>query len=326
MSFLRRRAPAFTLIELLVVIAIIALLMALLLPALQRVRSAADSAKCTNNLSQLALACHNFHNDYGHFPPGINSNFGYNTISGQGYSSLVFLLPYLEGRPLFEQLAPDINGVGNGVYWLNDATYFAAAQTFVSTFVCPSDDPKKTEPPLVGVYIGNWAGAFTRPDGTPTGSIGLQTWYLPNGYGGEALGKTNYVGVGGYLGGYDSRRGPMYPVSKITLDQIYDGPSNVPLIGEVLGGVVLNTGTGRLQRDHFFAWAGMGWIPCAWGIANERIGGPRNYFQGPHLGGVFFAFCDRSVKKIKRTMPVSVFVIICGVADGSNTNVSAYID
>src|SRR5262249_3565347 len=119
---------AFTLIELLVVIAIIAVLIALLVPAVQKVREAANRAKCANNLKQLALACHNYHDNYQRFPPGglSNPNNGLTVtaingvaLSGKdkqyraGRGSWIWLCtPYLEMTALWQPI-----GWYTGVSW-----------------------------------------------------------------------------------------------------------------------------------------------------------------------------------------------------------------
>ncbi len=142
---LRSRRAAFTLIELLVVIAIIAILIGLLLPAVQKVREAAARSSCQNNLKQLGLALHNYHDVNLHLPPGYTATGvyvdGINDTS-PGWAWGAYILPYLEQGNLFAQ------------YNLTQPVQNSAAiQTLVKTYLCPSD---LTPPTAFTITDVNW--------------------------------------------------------------------------------------------------------------------------------------------------------------------------
>ena len=153
-----RTRPGFTLIELLVVIAIIAILIGLLLPAVQKVREAAARMSDSNNLKQLALACHNYESANGVLPANAPSPSGNNPDSF-GYSVHAFILPYIEQENLGRTFDPNSQPLfvpGGGMFGqLNPAVAFAAG-TVVKTFICPADnqDPICTTNTGGGNYAG----------------------------------------------------------------------------------------------------------------------------------------------------------------------------
>ncbi len=134
----------FTLIELLVVIAIIAVLIALLLPAVQMAREAARRTQCANNLKQIGLALHNYHQTHGYFPPeGSRAYRGWNRIVGVGgeqlWSLKVFLLPYLDRADVYNSANLDLRAFGEPLgNWGRDPNS-TLRRTRIETYLCPSD-------------------------------------------------------------------------------------------------------------------------------------------------------------------------------------------
>jgi len=180
-TIFRRRNGAFTLVELLVVIAIIGMLIALLLPAVQAAREAARRMNCTNNLKQISLTVHNYHDVRTALPPrlwgrGQNNNVpNYTNGSGAQINGMVFLLPYMEQQAIFDQFT-QITGSGNITLdgqdlggTLNNFDNFVAGSFMTATipsFGCPSDSgrTKGTTDTTRSSYrmsVGDMAGTYS---------------------------------------------------------------------------------------------------------------------------------------------------------------------
>jgi prepilin-type N-terminal cleavage/methylation domain-containing protein len=289
----------FTLIELLVVIAIIAILIGLLLPAVQKIREAANRMKCSNNLHQIVIAAHNYESTYGRLPVGLygdapNSPYspGASPTWNYGYfGALAVLLPFCEQDNLFRQLTlTDSDPRKPQTNWWNQGNNWAVAETQVKTFQCPSDN-MANRPPNMLLF-------FDIP--------GSQAWYFPD----KKWGTTNYIGVSGYLGncsGYTQYQGPMLSQDYYTVGTIPDGSSNTLLFGE---------STGMRNSNWSFAWMGYGVQATAWGPAKDGISGGWWQFSSNHPGVILFAFGDGSVKPVKTTANSSSWTWACGAQDG----------
>src|SRR5262245_45950852 len=138
---MRSRRPAFTLIELLVVIAIIAVLIALLLPAVQQAREAARRTQCKNNLKQIGLAYHNYHDTHNCLPPqgetnGFVDSASMNVTPKPVWGWSTYVLPFIDQAPLFNQLNPGPTSLTAAV---QSNTLYPLVQTMLPVYRCPSD-------------------------------------------------------------------------------------------------------------------------------------------------------------------------------------------
>lgn len=156
---MRVKRDGFTLVELLVVIAIIGILIALLLPAVQAAREAARRSQCTNNLKQLGLAMHNYHDVHKCFPAAVYKN-GQGDF-WRGYSSFVQILPFIEQQAVYDQ----VKSISNNFYvhWDPDTPLRDIRATSIAAFQCPSD----SKFPSAG---GGWANGPGCNYGVSTGS------------------------------------------------------------------------------------------------------------------------------------------------------------
>jgi prepilin-type N-terminal cleavage/methylation domain-containing protein/prepilin-type processing-associated H-X9-DG protein len=324
----RRPRPGFTLIELLVVIAIIAILIGLLLPAVQKVRDAAARMSCSNNLKQIGLACHNYHDAYNGMPPA----WLYEppapptrpTATAVGWGLL--LLPYLEQDPVYRGYNQDLN--------MFDTANQAMTLSQLKLFKCPAtpNGDRVVELPIPpGVLPGMPGGTFRGGPSDYSATTGIRNW-------------CNFMGTPCDPPDIGQRWGALQPWSttaaavaalgarRFTLITITDGTSNTILVSEVAGTPdVYNRNRQKISPlpgapapilavSYGAGWAnpynGENWLsgspvdgnnphtaagssgPCLINCSNYNGRGLYSF----HSGGVNAAMADGSVKFLRESM------------------------
>jgi prepilin-type N-terminal cleavage/methylation domain-containing protein/prepilin-type processing-associated H-X9-DG protein len=312
---------AFTLIELLVVIAIIAILIGLLLPAVQKVREAASRLRCQNNLKQLALGLHTYHDSFERLPGAVE-------LGGSRYTSLfVELLPTIEQNPLYQQwdfLTPQTNGTTG------------RAATLLKLYVCPSHPNPEVRFTLnsgqyaLTTYGGNggtWPfpparspvdGVFftTGPASQPTpGQRGVTFTSILDGTSNTLLLGERIVGdsnLDTFLQApFDTP--PTPPLQPVASYMVWAPPPGPNSAGGLLGALV------TINYRHSTTWAPPpvppDWPvglppppppPVPWGQLSLQWWARLSAYGSYHTGGVNVALCDGSVRFLRETTPLEV--------------------
>jgi prepilin-type N-terminal cleavage/methylation domain-containing protein len=346
MTYLRRERGAFTLIELLVVIAIIAILIGLLLPAVQKVREAAARMSCSNNLKQLGLAAHNYESANGYLPQGMDKNHT---------GALFFMLPYLEQNALYQNFDQSITNPTTGLYapngWFSNpnnrppstglTTYpppppprtVYGGQGTVKSLLCPA-----APPPVQYSTVLLLAPQSNGVQATYNTNAPLNPGFLfSSNPGAIVLGRSDYAPMAGYplfsagsINGVPTTPGQFAGIfqydTKVKVTDVIDGTSNTMMFVEYSNAYV-DFGAGNpLTGPCALAWAG-GFIYTYWApgpVSTDatnypnipRYKSPWFRVSSPHTTGFQTCMGDGSVRLITSSVDYSTFVVLGGKSDG----------
>jgi len=343
MSLIRPKRTGFTLIELLVVIAIIAILIALLVPAVQKVREAAARAQCTNNLKQIALAMHSYHDANKGLPPGLaRFNNGRvfvaigNTTNAATFWSY-FILPYIEQGPLHTSIP-----LMQNPNW-NTGNYLAAAQVPLAVYRCPSTSDQETynSGGIAARYAISYAAVQTGSLDNPVGGSGAGECMLHADDSTYSVGQ-GFMKWGMYTSNLYRSDGAFGQNTMTKFAQISDGTSNTVAVGERYRRIPTSATFVNYPDNSATAGSGTDYGTWAMGTNNAAnmqhqavgsTGTPFNYipanfadrfsqtdaaagYASRHTGGVNFAFLDGTVRFMNTSTPDTVRLAIGTIQGG----------
>ncbi len=313
----RHRQRGFTLIELLVVIAIIAILIALLLPAVQQAREAARRSTCRNNLKQLGLALHNYHDQFSQFPINWMSDTswaGWNENTN-GASWMLRILPNMDQAPLYKLY----NQRGN------ERDNRRISTRVIPAYLCPSDS---TSEGTNGIERSRANASNTTRQGIALGNRRTVTNYKACAGNNWAWGRWHFrESVGRYANSWNGLdlgngficRGRARPIST-RLRDITDGPSNTFAMGEAVPMWCTHTWWYWFNTCTATTAIPLN-APARPGRTLQQDWGnwPDNYsFKSRHVGGGHFAMCDGSVRFVSQNINLNLYRYL-GSIQGNET-------